>query len=106
MSVEQEDEGGRSEALAGMTIVVSGNFSISRDEMKALIERNGGRNSGSVSGKTSFLLAGDKPGPEKVRKCSELGVRIVGEAEFFAMLPDSVRPDAPASPANDELTLF
>ena len=107
MSVEQEDEAGRSEALAGMTIVVSGNFSISRDEMKALIERNGGRNSGSVSGKTSFLLAGDKPGPEKVRKCNELGVRIVNEQEFFSMLPSrEQQASAPDSPSSDELTLF
>jgi len=96
-----------SDALAGMTIVVSGNFSISRDEMKAIIERNGGRNSGSVSGKTSFLLAGEKPGPEKVRKCAELGVKVIGEAEFFSMLPDAEKA-AQAAPAADEgeLTLF
>ena len=74
--------------------------------MKALIERHGGRNSGSVSGKTSFLLAGSKPGPEKVRKCSELGVRIVGEEEFFSMLPETQRPEEQVPPADDELTLF
>ena len=109
LSLEDTEDKGGSDALAGQTIVVSGNFSISRDEMKALIERHGGRNSGSVSGKTSFLLAGEKPGPEKVRKCGELGVRIVSEQEFYAMLPDSERPsDGPGSPASDqeELTLF
>ena len=103
---EKEAEDG-SDALAGMTIVVSGNFSISRDEMKALIERHGGRNSGSVSGKTSFLLAGEKPGPEKLRKCADLGVKVISEAEFFSMLPDSPAPaeKAPAA-GDDELTLF
>jgi DNA ligase (NAD+) len=76
-----------SDILAGKTIVLSGNFSISRDEMKRTIEANGGRNSSSVSGKTSFLLAGSKPGPEKVKKAQDLGVRIISEEEFFEMLP-------------------
>jgi DNA ligase (NAD+) len=108
MSLEEKSTEGGSDVLAGMTIVVSGNFSISRDEMKALIERNGGRNSGSVSGKTSFLLAGEKPGPEKVRKCAELGVKVMGEAEFLSMLPDAAKPaeKAPAAGDDDELTLF
>ena len=107
MSVVTEEAAGGSDALAGMTVVVSGNFSISRDAMKALIERHGGRNSGSVSGKTSFLLAGDKPGPEKLRKCAELGVKVIGEAEFYSMLPDSSTPVEKAPAADDgELTLF
>ena len=76
-----------SDALAGMSIVVSGTFSVSRDEIKAMISANGGKNSGSVSAKTSFLLAGEKPGPEKLRKCESLGVRIIGEEEFRSMLP-------------------
>ncbi|MBQ6185694.1 MAG: NAD-dependent DNA ligase LigA [Bacteroidales bacterium] len=90
------DEGSApsSEALAGMTIVISGNFSISRDEMKKLIEANGGKNSSSVSGKTSFLLAGSKPGPEKIKKAGDLGVRIVSEDEFMEMLPDSQSREA------------
>ena len=54
---------------------------------KRTIEANGGRNSSSVSGKTSFLLAGSKPGPEKVKKAQDLGVRIISEEEFFEMLP-------------------
>ena len=107
MSIEGKEAAAGSDALAGMTIVVSGNFSISRDEMKALIERHGGRNSGSVSGKTSFLLAGEKPGPEKLRKCADLGVKVLSEAEFFSMLPDSPAPAEKASAAgDDELTLF
>ena len=76
-----------SDILAGKTIVISGNFSISRDSLKDIIEANGGRNSSSVSGATSFLLAGTKPGPEKIRKCEELGIRIMGEEEFRLMVP-------------------
>ena len=108
LSMEEKDGQDGSDALAGLTIVVSGNFSISRDAMKALIERHGGRNSGSVSGKTSLLLAGEKPGPEKVRKCHDLGVRIVSEQEFYAMLPDGGKPADAAQPLadEDELTLF
>ena len=71
-----------SEILKGMTIVISGNFSISRDEIKALITANGGKNSGSVSGKTTYLLAGEKAGPEKLKKAESLGVKVISEAEF------------------------
>ena len=84
-----------SDALEGKTIVISGNFSISRDEMKRLIEDNGGKCSGSVSGKTSYLLAGEKPGPEKIRKAGELGVRIISESEFRSMVP--ALPSSPES---------
>jgi len=97
-----------SEALKGLIIVISGNFSISRDDMKALIENNGGKNSSSVSGKTSFLLAGEKPGPEKIKKCGELGVRIVSEEEFYVEFLGG-RPQNGNEPANnliEEPTLF
>ena len=76
-----------SSALQGKTIVISGNFSISRDAMKALIVSHGGKNSGSISGKTAFLLAGEKPGPEKLKKAEALGVKIIDEAEFYTMIP-------------------
>lgn len=98
-----------SDVLAGMTIVISGNFSISRDEMKHLVEINGGKNGSSVSGKTSFLLAGSKPGPEKIRKAEALGVRIIDEAEFMAMIPASSSPAAASARVEDdpvEPTLF
>ena len=74
-------------ALEGKTVVISGNFSISREAMKELIERHGGTPGSSVSSKTAFLLAGSKPGPEKLRKCEQLGIRILSEEEFRAMLP-------------------
>ena len=72
-----------SDILQGQTVVISGNFTMSREEMKALIAANGGKNSGSISGKTSFLLAGEKAGPEKLRKAESLGIRIIGEKEFM-----------------------
>lgn len=82
----RREEGPSSEVLKGMTIVISGTFSISRDEMKKLITSNGGKNSGSLSGKTSYLLAGAKPGPEKMQKAEALGIKVIGEEEFMKML--------------------
>ena len=88
-----------SDALAGKTVVISGNFSISRERMKDLIVAHGGKAGSSVSAKTAFLLAGTKPGPEKLRKCEKLGVPVVSEEEFRAMLPDGSL-SAPAVPAD------
>lgn len=74
-------------ALAGLSIVISGVFQHhSRDEYKALIEQNGGKNIGSVSAKTSFILAGDNMGPAKLEKAEKLGVRLVNEDEFLQMI--------------------
>ena len=101
-------EASSSEALAGKTIVVSGNFSISRDEVKRLIEANGGKNSSSVSSKTSYLLAGTKPGPEKIKKAAELGISVISEEEFMQMLPAGIpASDSPTAGQTDvEPTLF
>jgi DNA ligase (NAD+) len=78
-----------SAALEGKTIVISGNFSISRDDMKALIVAHGGKNSGSISGKTAYLLSGEKPGPEKIKKAESLGVKIIDENEFRRLIGES-----------------
>jgi DNA ligase (NAD+) len=94
-----------SNALEGKTIVISGNFSISRDDMKRLIEDNGGKNSSSVSGKTSYLLAGSKPGPEKMKKAAELGIKVISEEEFMNMLPSSTAETRKMS-GDTEPTLF
>ena len=76
-----------SDKLAGQTIVISGTFVYhSRDEYKAMIEANGGKNSGSVSKKTSFILAGDNMGPEKRKKAEDLGIRLVNEEEFLNLV--------------------
>ena len=75
-----------SDRLEGASIVISGNFSISREAMKALIEAHGGKNSGSVSGKTTYLLAGEKSGPEKMKKAEKLGVKVISEEEFYKLI--------------------
>lgn len=82
----KETDGPVSDKLKGMNIVITGTFSISRDDMKNLITANGGKNSSSVSSKTTYLLAGEKPGPEKVKKANDLGIKIIGEDEFMSMI--------------------
>jgi DNA ligase (NAD+) len=78
-----------SNSLAGKTIVISGVFNRhSRDEYKSIIERYGGKNSGSISAKTSFVLAGENMGPAKREKALELGVRLVSETEFLEMIDE------------------
>ncbi len=77
----------RTDKLSGLTIVISGTFEKhSRDEYKAMIEQNGGKNSGSISAKTSYVLAGDNMGPAKLEKAESLGVKIIGEDDFLAMV--------------------
>lgn len=93
-----------SSALEGKTIVISGNFSVSREEMKELISRHGGKNSSGVSGKTSFLLAGTKPGPEKLSKCEELGIPVLSEAAFRALLPEDT--SSSGEQENIQMSLF
>ena len=75
-----------SESLAGKSLVVSGRFSRSRDEMKELIERHGGRNLAAVSGSVDYLVAGEKTGPAKLKKAEKLGIRILSEEEFLRLV--------------------
>ncbi len=85
--LEEETLQARTEILKGQSIVISGVFvHHSRDEYKEMIESNGGKNVGSVSKSTSFILAGDNMGPSKLEKAQKLGVRLVSEDEFLAML--------------------
>jgi DNA ligase (NAD+) len=84
-----ETDGG-STKWEGLSFVVSGVFeTFSRDELKAIIESNGGKNIGSISKKTSFVVAGDKMGPSKLEKATSLGVEIINESEFIKMLNES-----------------
>ena len=79
-----------SDKLAGKSIVISGVFAKhSRDEYKAMIERNGGKNVGSISGKTSFILAGENMGPSKLQKAEKLGIQLVDEDTFLSMIEKS-----------------
>ncbi len=86
----EEELAGHTDRLAGQRIVISGVFARhSRDEYKALIEKHGGKNVGSISSKTSFILAGENMGPAKLEKARKLGVRIVNEDEFLSMTDES-----------------
>ncbi len=86
-ALSAEQTNAASDRLAGQSIVISGVFQHhSRDEYKLIIEQNGGKNVGSISGKTSFILAGDNMGPSKLEKAQKLGVRIVSEDEFLQMI--------------------
>ncbi|MBQ6437683.1 MAG: NAD-dependent DNA ligase LigA [Bacteroidales bacterium] len=90
MSAEQTRR--LSDTLEGATVVVSGNFTVSREEMKALIAAHGGKNTGSVSGSTTYLLAGEKAGPEKLRKAEKLGVKVISEEEFYTLINHTSTP--------------
>lgn len=84
---KEEDLSGYTDKLAGQSIVISGVFTHhSRDEYKDLIEKNGGKNVGSISAKTSFILAGENMGPAKLEKAQKLGVQIMSEDEFLALI--------------------
>ena len=73
--------------LEGLSIVISGTFEKhSRDEYKGMIEQNGGKNSGSISGKTDYILAGENMGPAKLDKANKLGVKIINEDDFLSMI--------------------
>ena len=76
-----------SDLLIDKTFVISGVFEkVSRKELKELIEKNGGKNTGSISAKTNYLVAGEKMGPAKLAKATDLGVKIISEDEFLAMI--------------------
>ena len=76
----------RSDALAGKSFLVSGTFSMSRDDLKKLIENNGGRNVSAISKSLDYLIAGDKMGPEKLKKAAELNIKIISENDFLGMV--------------------
>ena len=87
MSLTPEKLQARGTTLDGLSIVISGTFSLhSRDEYKTMIELNGGKNVGSVSSKTSYILAGENMGPEKLKKAEKLGVKLLTETEFLSMI--------------------
>jgi len=90
MEISEQQRQALGTELEGMSIVISGVFTHhSRDEYKAIIEQHGGKNIGSISGKTSFILAGDNMGPAKLQKAEKLGIRIVSEDEFLEMINDN-----------------
>lgn len=111
MQLSEEQIEGTSDRLSGKSIVISGVFTKhSRDEYKALIEKNGGKNVGSISGKTSFILAGDNMGPSKLQKAEKLGVPLVDEATFLEMIgeasAESGSASTPTVESDGQLSLF
>lgn len=87
MEIHEDESAESSDKLAGMTIVISGVFSKhSRDEYKVMIELHGGKNSGSISKKTTYVLAGDNMGPSKLEKAQSLGVKIISEDDFLKLI--------------------
>ena len=124
MQLSEEQITGASDKLAGKSIVISGVFvKHSRDEYKALIEQHGGKNVGSISGKTSFILAGDNMGPSKLQKADKLGIPLVNEDDFLDMIGGDVvaateneataedvaapiQEEKPRADANGQLSLF
>ena len=100
MSVERSSAG-QNGVLDGKSFVVSGKFSISREELKELVERHGGRNVSAVSASTDYIIAGESMGPAKAQKAEKLGVKIISENDFYRM----IRPDGGAQaekPAESE----
>ncbi len=85
-AVDESAHQQKSDALKDKTIVVSGVFSIPRDDIKKMVEEHGGKNSSSISSKTDYLLAGEKMGPEKLKKAETLGVPIISEEEFLGLI--------------------
>ena len=89
MALSEEQTAQASDRLKGKSIVISGVFQHhSRDEYKLMIEQHGGKNVGSISGKTSFILAGDNMGPSKLQKAEKLGIQIVSEDDFLNMIEE------------------
>lgn len=87
--MEMEEKEGASDRLSGMSFVISGVFSaFSRDELKELIETNGGKNVSSISAKTNYVVAGENMGPAKLKKATDLGIPILSEDDFIALLKE------------------
>ncbi len=86
LAIEEEEGLERSNKLEGKTFLVSGTFQMSRDDLKKMIEINGGRNIAGVSKNLNYLIAGDKMGPEKLKKASDLNINIINEQDLLSMI--------------------
>ena len=97
----------KEQVLAGKSIIVSGKFSIEREELKRMIEAYGGKNVSSISSKTDYVLAGDNMGPEKRKKAETLGIPIISENDFYVMIGSMEAPlPKPSMTDNEQLSLF
>ena len=107
-----EETTDKEQVLAGKSIIVSGKFSIERDELKKMIEAYGGKNVSSISSKTDYVLAGENMGPEKRKKAESLGIPIITEQDFYSMIgntegkDDAIETKTGDTPTNSQLSLF
>lgn len=88
LSIDSSANATESEKLKGLTIVISGNFSISREELKKTIEKHSGKVGSSISTNTNYMVAGEKCGPSKLQKAEKLGTKIISEEEFYKLIQD------------------
>ena len=103
---QSADESARvSDKLGGKQLVISGNFSHSREEMKKLIESHGGKVISAISGQVDYLLAGEKPGPAKLQKATKLNIPVINEADFLR-LTGEIPPEGTVFEAEQQTTLF
>ncbi|MBR6878742.1 MAG: NAD-dependent DNA ligase LigA [Bacteroidales bacterium] len=104
----QAEASNKEQVLSGKSIIVSGKFSIERDELKRMIEDYGGKNVSSISSKTDYVLAGDNMGPEKRKKAESLGIPIISEADFYAIIGSDKEMTSEPKPdsENTQLSLF
>ena len=86
LEISEADVKDKTDKLEGKTFVVSGVFEMSRDELKALIEKNGGKVTSSISSKTNYVVAGENMGPSKKAKAESLGISIISEEDFLKMI--------------------
>ena len=101
LQFQQEERQRDSERFAGLSFVISGKFTqYSRDEIKELIERHGGKNLAAVSANVDYLVAGEHMGPAKLKKAEKLGIKLISEEEFAAMLAQA--PEPVPEPASTE----
>jgi len=85
--MDENDVNMISQKLSGKTFVISGTFEkFSRDEIKAVIEKNGGKNMSGISSGTQYLIAGNKPGPDKLKKAESMGIQVITEEDFLRMI--------------------
>lgn len=101
LQFEMVSEGPKDNILEGGSVVITGTYGISRDQMKAMIEAHGGKASSSISAKTAYVIVGEKPGPEKVKKAEELGVKMISEGDFYKIVGENLQ-----ALEEKELTLF
>ncbi len=105
-AMDETELEGASDALTGKVFVVSGTFEMSRNDLKKLIELNGGKNSGSISKKTDYLIRGENMGPSKLKKAEDLGIPMISESDFLSMVGGETKEEEDKGPESVQGSLF